>query len=158
MSSHRRPQLSAASLAAALLAAVLLAAGCSTPQAPDAALIDELRPAVEATVAAMALPAAEQPSARDLDAQLQMLSCRVTPAHAAAIRAGTHGRAALLADWRDLLGRRATLQRTQQPPRLLAWLVAHEPWSTGQALLAEALLRQYENEAGLDAPDPVLAR
>nr|MBA3938618.1 hypothetical protein [Planctomycetota bacterium] len=79
-----------AGLHAALLAAILLATGCSTPQAPDAALIEELRPAVVATLAAMALPVAEQPSARDLDAQLQVLSCRVTAEHAAAIRAGTH--------------------------------------------------------------------
>ena len=147
-----------AALRAALLAALVLVAGCSTPQAPDAALIEELRPAVETTVAAMALPAAEQPSARDLDAQLQVLSCRVTPAHAAAIRAGTHGRNAALADWRELQGRRATLRATQEPPRLLVWLVAHEPWTTGQGLLAEALLRQYESEAGLAAPEPELAR
>lgn len=145
-------------LHATLLTALLLAVGCSTPQAPDAALIDELRPAAEATVAAMGLPEGERPSARELDAQLQVLSCRVTPAHAAAIRAGTHGRNAALADWHELLRRRATLQRTLEPPRLLAWLVAHEPWSIGQGLLAEALLRQYESEAGLEAPEPGLAR
>lgn len=143
---------------AALLAAMLLAVGCSTPQAPDAALIEELRPAVMATVVAMDVPAAERPSARDLDAQLQVLSCRVTPAHAAAIRAGTHGRSAALADWRELLRRRASLHATQEPPRLLAWLVTHEPWTTGQALLAEALLRQYENEAGLTTAETGLAR
>ncbi len=143
---------------AALLAALVLVTGCSTPQAPDAALIEELRPAAAETIAAMALPTAELPSARDLDAQLQVLSCRVTPAHAAAIRAGTHDRSAALADWRELLRRRASLQRTQEPPRLLAYLVAHEPWTTGQGLLAEALLRQYENEAGLTAAETGLAR
>lgn len=140
-----------------LLLVALLAAGCSAHQPPDDGVAAELRSAVTATLAAMAVPAERQPSARVLDDQVRLLACRLMPERAADIRAGRVPREAIVAGWRETLKRKAQRPSAPAAPQLLVQLVEHTPaWTTAQCLLAEALLAQYQQEARLGPPKPGL--
>jgi hypothetical protein len=62
-------------------------------------------------------------------------------------------------EYRETLKRRAARASSALMPDLLVFLVDHaETWSVEQALLAAALLAQYQEEAKLGPPPPELAR
>ena len=142
----------------AVLALIVLA-GCKAYTPPDGAVSARLRPMVEATCAAMALPEAERPSGRTLDDQIGLLTMRLTPELVQKIDAGTFDREVVATGYRAALARRAERQSRSEPPRLLVFLIDQQlTWSTDQTLLAAALLAQYEQEARLAAPPTELAR
>lgn len=128
-------------------------AGCSAHQPPDDGVAMELKSAVIATLAALALPTDQQPSDRVLDDQARLLACRLAPGRTADIRAGTVPREAIVAGYRETLKRKAQRPSAPDAPRLLVQLVERTPtWTIAQCLLAEALLAQYQQEAHLAPP------
>jgi hypothetical protein len=136
--------------------AVLLA-GCAAHQPPEDALATELKAAIGATLATMALPAERQPGERVIDDQARLLACRLEPGRAAGIRAGKVPREEILAGWRETMKRKAQRPAAPAAPQLLVQLVDQVPtWTTAQCLLAEALLAQYQQEARLAPPAPGL--
>lgn len=136
----------------------LVLVGCEAHTPPDAALVARLRPAVEATCVAMALPEAQRPTGRVLDDQVGLLAMRLSDERVRQIDAGSLDRTAINDGFRAALARRAERQSRAEPPRLLTFLVAQPQWTTDQTLLAAALLAQYEHEARLTPPPPGLAR
>ena len=139
--------------------ALIVLAGCKAHTPPDGAVSARLRPMVEATCAAMALPEAERPSGRMLDDQIGLLTMRLTPELVQKIDAGIFDREVVATGYRAALARRAERQSRSEPPRLLVFLIDKVPtWSTDQTLLAAALLAQYEHEARLAPPPTELAR
>jgi hypothetical protein len=141
------------------LVALLVLVGCKAHTPPDATVSARLRPTVEATCVAMALPEAERPSGRTLDDQIGLLTMRLSPALVREIDGGTCDRATVDQGYRAALARRAQRQSRSEPPRLLVFLIEKQPtWSTDQTLLAAALLAQYEHEAKLAPPPAELAQ
>ncbi len=139
--------------------ALIVLAGCKVHTPPDAAVSARLRPTVEATCVAMALPEAERPSGRTLDDQIGLLTMRLSPALVQKIDGGTFDRGVVEQGYRAALARRAQRQSRSEPPRLLVFLIDKQPtWSTDQTLLAAALLAQYEHEAKLAPPPAELAQ
>jgi hypothetical protein len=141
-----------------IVVALILLAGCKAHTPPDAAVSARLRPMVEATCVAMALPEAERPSGRALDDQIGLLTMRLSPDVVQKVDGGTFDRVVVVQGYRAALARRAERQSRSEPPRLLVFLIEKQPmWSTDQTLLAAALLAQYEQEAKLAAPPAGLA-
>jgi len=140
-----------------LVVAVILLVGCKAHTPPDAAVSARLRPTVEATCVAMALPKAERPAGRALDDQVGLLAMRLSSELVQKIDHGALDRSAVVLGYRDALARRAERQSRSEPPRLLVFLIDQQAtWSIDQTLLAKALLAQYEHEAKLAAPPPGL--
>lgn len=142
-----------------LLVALIVLAGCKAHTPPDAAVAARLRPVVEATCVAMALPEGERPAGRLLDDQVGLLAMRLTPTLVQEIDSGRCDRAVVEGGYRAALARRAQRGSRSEPPRLLVFLIDRQPvWTTDQTLLAAALLAQYEHEARLAAPPAGLPR
>lgn len=140
-----------------LFIVAVLVAGCSAHQPPDDGVATELKSAVTATLATMALPADKQPTERVLDDQARLLACRLEAGRTAEIRAGKVPREEIVAGFRETLKRKAQRPSAPQAPQLLVQLVEHTPtWTIAQCLLAEALLAQYQQEARLAPPAPGL--
>ena len=132
-----------------LILAVVLA-GCSQHQAADEALVAELTTAARATL--MALPSTERPGERELGERVELIAAHAVPERIRLVRAGTLTQALLLDDLHATLLRRAA-DDANQPPQLLTMLQhAPAPWTTGQCLLFDALLHQYQEEAALIKP------
>jgi hypothetical protein len=137
---------------AVVLAAAL--AGCVHQQAPDEALVAELLGAARATLAA--LPPERRPDERELSSRVELIASHAHERHVAAVRAGTLTQGGLLEAFHATLHRRAAGDRAE-PPLLLTLLEhASAPWSIGQCLLFDALLAQYQQEAGLERPEAEL--
>jgi len=137
---------------AAVLAALL--AGCVHQQAPDDALVAELLKAAQATLAE--LPAERRPAERELSGRVEVIASHAHQRHVAAVRAGTLTQVELLEAFHATLHRRSAGDHAE-PPLLLTLLEhAHAPWSIGQCLLFDALLAQYQQEAGLERPEAEL--
>lgn len=129
--------------------------GCKAHQPPDDAVKVRLRSVVVDTCTAMRLE--QQPSGRALDDQVGLLAMRLSAEQVRQIADGTIDRPVVVQGYRAALARRAERQSRSAPPRLLVFLVDHQPqWSNDQTLLAAALLAQYEHEARLAAPPPTL--
>ncbi|MBA3698404.1 MAG: hypothetical protein H0W78_06095 [Planctomycetes bacterium] len=129
--------------------------GCKAHQPPDDAVAVRLRSVVVDTCTAMRMD--QQPSGRVLDDQVGLLTMRLSADQVQKITGGTIDRAVVVQGYRAALARRAERQSRSAPPRLLVFLVDHQPqWSNDQTLLAAALLAQYEHEAKLAAPPPTL--
>ena len=141
-----------------VLVVLVALVGCKAHTPPDSAVASRLRPVVEATCVAMALPAAQRPTGRALDDQIGLLAMRLSDERVRQIDAGTLDRVAIIDGYRAALARRAERHSRAEPPRLLAFLVEQPQWSVDQALLAAALLAQYEHEAKLAPPPPGLAQ
>jgi hypothetical protein len=153
--SRRAHHLTATSRAAGLagLLAALLA-GCVHQQAPDDALVAELLGAARATLAE--LPPERRPDERELSGRVELIASHAHQGHVAAVRAGTLDQAGLLDAFHATLHRRQPGDRAE-PPLLLTLLEqARSPWSIGQCLLFDALLAQYQQEAGLERPEAEL--
>ncbi len=143
---------SRAHLVSALRAGALAAAlaGCVHQQAPDEALVAELLVAARATLAA--LPPERRPDERELGDRVELIASHAQERHVAAVRAGTLTEAGLLEAFHATLHRRTAGDHVE-PPLLLSLLErASAPWSIGQCLLFDALLAQYQQEAGLERP------
>lgn len=135
---------------AAALALAALLAGCVHHQAPDDALVAELLGAARATLEQ--LPSAGRPDERELTDRVALIASHAQERHVAAVRAGTLTQAGLLDAFHATLHRRARGDHAA-PPLLLTLLErAGAPWSIGQCLLFDALLAQYQQEAGLELP------
>jgi hypothetical protein len=151
---HPSPAPASAPALLALLAALL--AGCVHQQAPDDALVAELLAAARSTLAEQ--PAVARPDERELSGRVEVIASHAQSRHVAAVRAGTLTQGGLLEAFHATLHRRAATDRAE-PPLLLTMLEhASAPWSIGQCLLFDALLVQYQQEAGLERPEPELAR
>ena len=142
-----------------VLIALVVLAGCKAHAPPDSAVSARLRPVVEATCVAMALPEADRPTGRLLDDQVGLLAMRLTPKLLQEIDSGTCDRVVVEQGYRAALARRAQRESRSEPPRLLVFLIDKQPaWTTDQTLLAAALLAQYEHEARLAPPPAELPR
>lgn len=131
-----------------VLALVLI--GCSKHQGADDAFVSELVSAARLTLSA--LPETSRPGDRELSERIELIAAHATPAHVEAVRAGHLTQAALIDELHATLHRRAAGDHVE-PPLLLSLLEkAQTPWSIAQALLFDALLNQYQEEAGLSRP------
>jgi hypothetical protein len=134
----------------AALALAALLSGCVHHQAPDDALVAELLGAARTTLAE--LPPEARPDERELSGRVELIASHAQERHVAAVRAGTLTQVGLLEAFHATLHRRRVDDRAA-PPQLLALLErASAPWSIGQCLLFDALLAQYQQEAGLELP------
>ncbi len=142
-----------------IIVSTLLLFGCQAHQPPDEVVSGRLRAAVEVTTSAMALPAEQRPSGRELDDQIGLLAMRLSVERVQKIDSGTFDRAVVVEAYQNALKRRAARQGTSMAPQLLVFLIDQQAqWSRDQTLLAAALLAQYEQEARLTESTPGLAR
>jgi hypothetical protein len=133
---------------------MIVLAGCSQHHGADEALVEEMLQAARLTITE--LPAASRPTDRELSERVELIAAHALEPRIRAVRAGTLTQAGLRADLQATLARRAPDDRTE-PPLLLTLLERSQAtWSAGQALLFDALLRQYQEEAGLTKPQAEL--
>jgi hypothetical protein len=129
---------------------VLVLTGCSKHQGADDALVAELVVAARQTISA--LPEASRPTDRELSERVELIACHAVPARVAAVRAGQLTQSTLVDELHATLGRRAADDHAEPPIILTLLEHAQSPWSTAQALLFDALLLSYQEEAGLSRP------
>jgi len=134
-----------------LIILVVLLAGCVPPPEIDPAVRADLRTAIATTVAAMQLPADQQPSDKSLDDSAGLLSIQSPPQRQQAIREGRIDHQTILCRGRDSMAQLAHDRVGLRAPVMLVWLVEHDVnLDVTQLLLTDALTAQLRREAHLD--------